>query len=104
MPSVSQEDSPETLFPSAREDAGAATRGEGTRQTVSSSYRMAYADTVTPSPGDAAPPDTPAGAAQAGPARTRRDPENPSNCRLCRALSEGASVAVGARGRGRGGR
>jgi uncharacterized protein (TIGR00730 family) len=34
-----------TVFPSAREDAGVASRAESAAQTLSASYRLAYADT-----------------------------------------------------------
>jgi hypothetical protein len=36
---------PKTVFPSAREDAGAAAAVAGTPKTRASSYRLAYADT-----------------------------------------------------------
>jgi uncharacterized protein (TIGR00730 family) len=42
---MAQVDRPKTVFPSAREDAGAAAEVEGTPQTRSPSYRLAYADT-----------------------------------------------------------
>lgn len=42
---MAQAHRPKTVFPSAREDAGAAVAVESKPQTSSSSYRLAYADT-----------------------------------------------------------
>jgi uncharacterized protein (TIGR00730 family) len=42
---MTQPEHPETVFPSAREDAGSAVQAESTPQTRSPSYRLAYADT-----------------------------------------------------------